>query len=421
MPTVELSMIVKNGGADLARCLLSAAPFVDRMVVGDTGSRDDSREIARKIGAEVIEVPWEQDFSKARNRVLNLRRCEWILVLDADEMLDPLSGANVQMMIRNRGIFVCHHVKWDYLTESIARIGSRAARRNPLRLEESRPYPAYVPTPTVRLFRNHPAISYEGCVHETVARSGEGARLPAAQADIVVHHFGFVRDSEETRRSKNDLYHVLGETKLRIDPKDVQALIDLGISHLEHHRQPEAALGYFQRARDVDPRCALAWLFCGVCLSRLGRAGKALASLQRARDLGVETGVLYQAAGDAYFHNGNFAEACKAYAELDRSGEASALTEAKRGAAEVHLGQVKAGLGRIEQAVASAPHAAELYDILAPAALLAGRLSLAVEALEARIRFGNLTEFHEQLVAVLQARLNAQTKAQAGRALNAIP
>ena len=60
MPTVELSMIVKDGGGDLGRCLKSVAPFVDRMVVGDTGSSDDSREIAREIGAEVLDVPWRR-------------------------------------------------------------------------------------------------------------------------------------------------------------------------------------------------------------------------------------------------------------------------------------------------------------------------------------------------------------------------
>ena len=109
MPTVELSMIVKDGGADLARCLKSAAPFVDRMVVGDTGSLDDSRDIARRIGAEVIEVRWEQDFSKARNRLIEERKCDWILVLDADEMLDPLSGENIRKLIHERNIYACHH------------------------------------------------------------------------------------------------------------------------------------------------------------------------------------------------------------------------------------------------------------------------------------------------------------------------
>jgi tetratricopeptide (TPR) repeat protein len=407
MPTVELSMIVRDGGADLARCLSSAAPFVDRMVVGDTGSLDDSRQIARGLGAEVIDVPWEQDFSKARNRVLDLRRCEWTLVLDADEMLDPLSGENIRAFIREQHLAFCHHVKWNYVTGSISRIGCQSARTNTFRLPESQPWPAYVPTPTVRLFRSHPGIRYSGCVHETVVTSATRLRLHSAGADIVVHHFGFVRDAEETRRSKNDLYHALGESKLRNHPDDVQTLIDLGISHLEHHRQPEIALGCFKRARDIDPKCALAWMFCGVCFARLGKPEKALASLQLARVMGLETGVLFQAAGDAHFHKGDFAQACAAYAELDRRGEASPLTEAKRGAAEVHLGQVDAGLGRIAQAIASAPRSAELYDILAPAALLADRLPLALEALEARIPLGNLTEFHEQLVAALQSRFHA--------------
>jgi tetratricopeptide (TPR) repeat protein len=410
MSTLELSMIVKDGGADLARCLRSAAPFVDRIVVGDTGSRDDSRHIARSLGAEVVDVPWERDFARARNRVLDLRRCEWTLVLDADEMLDPLSGENIRSFLRDRHLHVCHHPRWNYVTTAISRIGHQAAHANPLRLEESREFPAYVPTSDVRLFRSHPALRYSGCVHETVLRSPASRRLPAAKADIVVHHFGFVRDSEETRRGKNDLYHTLGEAKLRIDPDDVQTLIDLGISHLEHHRQPETALGYFKRARDVDPKCALAWLFCGVCFSRLGKAEKALANLQNARVLGLETGVLFQAAGDAHFHKGDFAQARVAYAELDRRGEALPVTEAKRGAAEVHLGYSEAGLRRIEKAVAAEPGAAELYDILAPAALLAGRLPLAVEALQARVRLGNLTDFHERLAAILEARFHASAR-----------
>ena len=408
MPTVELSMIVKDGGSDLARCLKSAAPFVDRIVVGDTGSVDNSRDIAREIGAEVLDIPWENDFAKARNRVLDNRKCDWILVLDADEMLDPLSGGNIRKLIREQDIYACHHVRWDYVTESISRIGSQSARKNTFRLEESRPYPAYVPVPVVRLFRNHPGIYFEGSVHEMVYNSVAALGLPAAKADIVLHHFGFVRDSEEKRRSKNDLYHALGEVKLGKNPDDVQTLIELGVSHLEHHKNPEAALAQFTRAREIDPVCAAAWLYSGVCLSRLDKADQALAHLERAKELGLNSGVLCQAEGDSHFKKGNFAEANEAYVEIERRGEASPLTEAKRGACEIHLGQIETGLSRIQQAVSSAPNAGELYDILASAALLAGRLSLAVETMQARIPLGNLTDFHQQLVAMLQARFNEQ-------------
>jgi tetratricopeptide (TPR) repeat protein len=411
MPTVELSMIVKDGHADLERCLLSAAPFVDRIVVGDTGSVDESRDIVRKIGAELIEVPWEQDFSKARNRVLEKRKCDWVLVLDADEMVDPLSGANIRNFIRDPHIYGCRHTKWDYVTDSIARIGCQAARQNTFRLEESRPYPSYVPTPALRLFRNHPEIRFEGCVHETVSRRITALNLATARADIVIHHFGFVRDSEEKRRAKNDLYHALGENKLQGTPDDPQALVELGVSELEHRKKPEAALAYFARACEIDPNCAVAWLYSGVSLSRLQNSEAALSHLERAKNLGLHTGVLYQAAGDAHFQQGRFEDANRCYIEVAQRGEASPLSEAKRGASEVYLGKSEAGLQRIQRAISSAPHSKELYDILAPAALLAGQLSLAVQAMQARIPMGHLTEFHEQLAALLQVKLNERERA----------
>ena len=407
MVTLELSMIVKDGGSDLARCLDSVAPFVDRMVVGDTGSSDDSRRIARAVGAEVIEVPWRQDFAQARNEVLRHRKCDWILVLDADEMIDTLSGKNLRDAIRKTHIIACHHAKWDYVTGSIARIGYEAARKNPLRLEASRPYPAYVPTPIVRVFRNHPQIYFEGCVHETILHRLAALSLPAAAADIVLHHFGFVHDSEVARRSKTQLYHALGEIKLQRTPRDVPALIEVGLSYFEHHKNPEAALGYFSQAVAINSACAAAWLFAGACLTRLGRPDEALIHLGQAKQLGICSGVLSQAEGDAYFQKGEFARASQEYAQIDERGEATPLTEAKRGACEVHLGEAKAGLDRIQQAVQAAPRLAELYDILATAAMLAGRYDLAVEAMQARVPLGNLTDFHHQIVALLQAESQA--------------
>jgi hypothetical protein len=89
-------------------------------------------------------------------------------------------------------------------------------------------------------------------------------------------------------------------------------------------------------------------------------------------------------------------------------GEASPLTEAKRGVSEVYLGQTQTGLNRIERAVSFEPDSGELYDILVPAALLAGRLPLAVQAMQSRLALGNLTRFHEQLVDLLQAKFNEQ-------------
>ena len=84
MPTLGLSMIVKNEATTLRQCLQSVSGVVSQIVIADTGSTDGTAGIAREFGATVISVPWENHFAKARNAALRLMETDWILVLDAD-------------------------------------------------------------------------------------------------------------------------------------------------------------------------------------------------------------------------------------------------------------------------------------------------------------------------------------------------
>lgn len=395
----------------LARCLKSVSLFADRILVGDTGSTDESVEIARALGAEVISIPWEEDFSRARNRVIEHRKCDWILVLDADEMLDASAGARIRTAIERPGVDAFHNWRWNYMLDTSTRLGFQVARPNPMLIEESRPYPAYVALPTTRLFRSHPGVYYEGCVHETVTRRLAALEMVTKFADFVVHHFGHAEDAELERQRKNDLYQLLGERKLKANGDDPQALIEMGMAELENARRPVVALEYFERACRLSPASGVAWLFAGVCLVRLSRLPEALDRLGRAANLGMRNALFYQAAGDAYFHGGRYAESCAAYAQVAAMGEDSPLSEAKRGASEVHLGRGQEGIGRMRRAVASAPAFSELYDILATGALLGGDVELAAETATARLRMGNTTEFHEQLAAVLRAQLEQRRMA----------
>ncbi|MGH9469974.1 MAG: glycosyltransferase family 2 protein, partial [Terriglobia bacterium] len=99
MPTLALSMIVKNAEASLDRCLESVRGLADEIVIADTGSTDSTPEIARRHGAKILSIPWEQDFAKARNRSLAAVESDWVLVLDADEMLDPKSVESVRRLL----------------------------------------------------------------------------------------------------------------------------------------------------------------------------------------------------------------------------------------------------------------------------------------------------------------------------------
>jgi tetratricopeptide (TPR) repeat protein len=87
MINLALVVIARNESRCIARCLRSARRFVDQMIVLDTGSTDDTVEIARKLGARVHHFAWVDDFSAARNAALEYSSARWNLILDADEWI----------------------------------------------------------------------------------------------------------------------------------------------------------------------------------------------------------------------------------------------------------------------------------------------------------------------------------------------
>ena len=103
-PAISLCMIVRDEEATLARCLEAAQPFVDEIVIVDTGSQDGTIEIAERFGARIIHEVWEDDFSAARNRSLEEARCEWILTLDADEVISPEAGAALRKIVARKEV-----------------------------------------------------------------------------------------------------------------------------------------------------------------------------------------------------------------------------------------------------------------------------------------------------------------------------
>ena len=84
---ISLCMITKDEEGCIRDCLTSVKDFVDEIIVVDTGSTDKTKEIAAEFGAKVYEISWVDDFSAARNESLQHATHEWVLCLDADEVL----------------------------------------------------------------------------------------------------------------------------------------------------------------------------------------------------------------------------------------------------------------------------------------------------------------------------------------------
>lgn len=88
MITVSLCMIVKNEAPVLARCLDSVADLMDEIIIVDTGSTDETKEIASKYTDKIYDFAWTDDFSAARNFSFSKASMDYIYAPDADEILD---------------------------------------------------------------------------------------------------------------------------------------------------------------------------------------------------------------------------------------------------------------------------------------------------------------------------------------------
>ncbi|MFM7370726.1 MAG: glycosyltransferase family 2 protein, partial [Sphaerospermopsis kisseleviana] len=141
---LSLCMIVKNEEAALPRCLESVQSLVDEIVVLDTGSTDKTPEIAQQFGAKLHYFQWCNDFSAARNEALKYVTGDWVLVLDADEVLAPEIAPQIREAINTDDYILINLVRQEVgATQSPYSLVSRLFRKHPeIRFE--RPYHALV-------------------------------------------------------------------------------------------------------------------------------------------------------------------------------------------------------------------------------------------------------------------------------------
>ena len=89
MATISLCMIVKNEEAVLERILAPMRRIAEEIIIGDTGSTDSTKEIARRYGDLVLDIPWRKDFAAARNAVCEKASMDYWMWLDADDVIRP--------------------------------------------------------------------------------------------------------------------------------------------------------------------------------------------------------------------------------------------------------------------------------------------------------------------------------------------
>lgn len=174
LPSISLCMIVKNESRFLADCLDSARSVCRQMVVIDTGSEDQSVEIARSKGAEVYEHPWPGHFSEARNISLSYATGEWILILDGDEILNESTLDELKTITSSASNTDAYEFEIVNFSTEEASLESAHYQRQ------------------VRLFRNSREHRYAGLIHNQLVNTETNTTLEGQFLPIQVFHYGYI-------------------------------------------------------------------------------------------------------------------------------------------------------------------------------------------------------------------------------------
>ena len=266
-------MIVKNEEWTIRRCLESLQSLVDEIIVVDTGCTDNTIEIAKSFGCKIFSFEWDNDFSHARNAGIVHATGDWILVVDADEFVEPIERAVLQDFLRAtpaEGLFI--NVK--------SLMGPLAHPSNTLTIR------------VMRLFRNRHL--YSGAIHEQIADSVFRANLPVDKFDLSLVHLGYTNEFVQMRskskrntaliaqsidKDPNNLFHVTNlmaeysiagehekcaklseETWIRVRnmpkntwPNYTPRILSLLVSSLWDIKERKKAMRYMQEAINLFP------------------------------------------------------------------------------------------------------------------------------------------------------------------------
>ncbi|WNS45948.1 glycosyltransferase family 2 protein [Paenibacillus sp. MMS20-IR301] len=253
MIEISLCMIVRNEEQSLPRCLSSVRGLADEIIIVDTGSDDQTKEIARSFGAVIRDFTWIDDFSAARNFAFSQATKEYIFWLDADDYLKEED----QLLFRRLKESFPDHVDSVNMQYNLAFDGEgkvvTSLRRN-------------------RLVRRSCGFKWIGPVHEYLEVYG-----PSYSSEVCITH---EKDKAYTDRNLR-IYRKRAAERENFSPRDqyyyANELRDHGI-HAEASRYYEQFLDGGQGWIEDNIQACLR---LAECRERLGDTGAAFTAMTR--------------------------------------------------------------------------------------------------------------------------------------------
>ncbi|CAN1210381.1 glycosyltransferase [Tumidithrix helvetica PCC 7403] len=401
---LSLCAIAKNEAHRLGNCLASVRGFADEIVVVDTGSSDRTVEIAKQHKAKVFRFAWCDDFAAARNYALCHAKGEWILVLDADELLDAAIQPILTEVMQQQTCLAVNLVRLEV-----------GASQSPYSLVS-------------RLFRRRSDLGFTGIYHERIDRSVEQIidREPHWQVvtipAIAIHHYGY-QTHEIAQKQKYDFAKRLMHKHLEAFPQDsymysklgalyVSESSSIGESERESLSEPigqdseprnlklERGIELLQTGLDLasqhsqqDQTLFELYYHLGIAYTQRSQSESAKQAYQTALELNVPDLVklpAYNNLGSIWLEETAYDLAIAAYAQAIAIAPDFAKGFCNLGIALKAAGRLGEALSAYERAIAIAPEYAEAHQNLGVVLLRLGQVPLAIA------NFKQAIFYHEQ-------------------------
>lgn len=185
---LSIGMIVKNEEKYLERCLTALKPILENvdseLIIADTGSTDNTVEIAKRFTDKVYFFEWINDFSAARNFTMEKSSGDWYMFIDADEILQDCSN-------------IIHFFKsGEYLKNNMASYVIRS-------YTDISNFDTYSDFRALRLAKKISGLAFQNPVHESYNQ----VHGPIKFLDLIADHYGYLfrnnGSSTEQAKEKN--------------------------------------------------------------------------------------------------------------------------------------------------------------------------------------------------------------------------
>ncbi|MBT7903147.1 glycosyltransferase [Candidatus Woesearchaeota archaeon] len=286
-PTISLCLIVKNEEDYIEQCLNSVLELVNEIIIIDTGSTDKTKELALDFkknkfpNLKILDFPWVQDFSSARNFSTSYATSEWILILDADEIIAKEDHNKIKELILKynkpntaMGLML---IQRNYANNSKL-VGWTQNDEKYVSLEK---FSGFYPTPITRLFKNKQEIVFRSKVHESVDDSIFEKKGKIKLTEIPIHHFQYERGEEYVKQKQLNYFDICKEM-VKTRKQDFKVWFDMGVISANYRNSPTDSEKFFKQSLELNPHYLLSYLQLATVLEKQNKLEAAITIYKKA-------------------------------------------------------------------------------------------------------------------------------------------